>query len=510
MRRLALAVGTMVICLAAGVAILAMADDRAGARSPGLVAYFGFDGAAGGRAALRDASGAGNHAAGQRVRLGKGRHGTGVIFGGRRSRVVVADDDRLDVAGAMTVEAWVRPRARAGTRTVVAKVGEDSAAYAIHGATEAGGALGEARIGGVSRRVRVAGDLRLGKWTHMALTYDGARLRLYLNGRRAGSVQARGSVTPTGGPLQLGAGPRGQGRFRGVIDEVRVYDRALPQREILADMRRRAVPAAPAAPAAPPPQPPAASPSGLPGDPPGWREIFADDFLTDVPEGTWTGCNRDTRRCSGLPPAVRNKWYSYPEGYRDTTGDGEYLPSQVQSIGDSMLRLRMRSEGGRVKVAAPIPLLPAADSVNGALHYGRYAIRFRTDPTPGYKLAWLMWPESGDASEGVINFPEGNLDGNINGFMHYRGATSDDQQDAYGNSVKMAAGWHTVVLEWTPGSVRYILDDRVIGTSTSRTPSTPLTLVLQSETALYDVRPAPGSQANVYLDWIKIWAPAGR
>jgi len=77
----------------------------------------------------------------------------------------------------------------------------------------------------------------LGVWTHIAFTYDGANVTGYVNGAvklqkaETSSIQARGT------PLRLGVdGALGQG-YKGNLDEVRIYSRALSQSEIQADMQ---------------------------------------------------------------------------------------------------------------------------------------------------------------------------------------------------------------------------------------------------------------------------------
>jgi hypothetical protein len=76
----------------------------------------------------------------------------------------------------------------------------------------------------------------VGRWTHLALTYDGARYRLYIDGAEASSRSASGRVLRTSDPLWIG-GNRPYGEyFRGVIDEVRVYDRALDPAQVRAAM----------------------------------------------------------------------------------------------------------------------------------------------------------------------------------------------------------------------------------------------------------------------------------
>ena len=61
----------------------------------------------------------------------------------------------------------------------------------------------------------------------LAVTYDGAMLRLYVNGTQVGSQAQTGAITNSTSQLQIG-GDRLYGQyFKGLIDEVRVYNNAL-------------------------------------------------------------------------------------------------------------------------------------------------------------------------------------------------------------------------------------------------------------------------------------------
>ena len=82
-------------------------------------------------------------------------------------------------------------------------------------------------------------------WTYVAFTYDGATVRLYINGTQVASRAATGAIQTTNSPLWIGGNsPYGE-YFQGLIDEARVYNRALTQAEIQADMNTSVVPAAP-------------------------------------------------------------------------------------------------------------------------------------------------------------------------------------------------------------------------------------------------------------------------
>lgn len=74
------------------------------------------------------------------------------------------------------------------------------------------------------------------RWNHLALSYDGDMLRLYLNGRQAGETKVGRQRNPAPGGLAFGDRQDGAGkgiyRCFGVVDEIRIHDRALAPGEI--------------------------------------------------------------------------------------------------------------------------------------------------------------------------------------------------------------------------------------------------------------------------------------
>ena len=61
-------------------------------------------------------------------------------------------------------------------------------------------------------------------------------LRLFVNGAQVASGAQTGAIQTTDSPLWIGGNsPYGE-YFQGLIDEVRVYDRALIQADVQADM----------------------------------------------------------------------------------------------------------------------------------------------------------------------------------------------------------------------------------------------------------------------------------
>lgn len=224
-----------------------------------------------------------------------------------------------------------------------------------------------------------------------------------------------------------------------------------------------------------------------------WHQIFAEDFRTPVPVGSFPG--------SVYGP----KWKVYLDGWKDTTRNGTYYPSKVLSVTNGYLNMYLHTEiinGVAVHmVAAPEPRLPSG---NGQV-YGRYSVRFYVDPVLGYKTAWLLWPDSGIwPAGGEIDFPDCNLPETVHAFMHY--ASASGGQTAFYTNVPEAGAWHIATEEWQPGKVTFILDGSVIGVATTLVPTDSMHYVLQTETQLDGGAPSNSAAGNVKVDWVTVYS----
>jgi hypothetical protein len=79
--------------------------------------------------------------------------------------------------------------------------------------------------------------LPVNRWKHVATTYDGAWLRIFIDGRAAGAKRVSGRTCISGEPLAVGAKnnpTKGllEAFWDGRLDEVRIYDRALTSGEL--------------------------------------------------------------------------------------------------------------------------------------------------------------------------------------------------------------------------------------------------------------------------------------
>jgi hypothetical protein len=218
---------------------------------------------------------------------------------------------------------------------------------------------------------------------------------------------------------------------------------------------------------------------------------MCDDFVTPVPLGSFPGT------------VYGATWVTYDDHHPDTAGKGLMMPSRVLSVHDGMLDFHLHSENGLPLGAAALPLLPSGTGQT----YGRYSVRFRADPLPGFASAWLLWPDSEQwPSGGEIDFPEGELTSSVNAFMHY--ANPDGGQDAF-PALGSWQGWHTATTEWNPGKVQFFLDGALKATSTTQVPTEPMHWVLQNETA-YGAVPAATTAGHLLVDWVVQWSWDGR
>ncbi len=196
----------------------------------GLVARYTFDGD------FRDSAGSYHGtAAGARTVTDTAR-GQVALFNGTSDKVDVAYNANLNPA-AFTVSAWANPTT-VGTSYRSPVTSRDDApqrGYILY--IEPTGSTWQFWTGTGTGWNNTASGIRasLGEWTHVAGTFVNNQKVLYLNGRQVG--QGTSALGPnTARPLRIGAGASesatGNYFFNGLMDEVCLYNRALPAEEI--------------------------------------------------------------------------------------------------------------------------------------------------------------------------------------------------------------------------------------------------------------------------------------
>jgi hypothetical protein len=203
-----------------------------------LVAYWKFDEGTGGT--VRDSSGNGN--TGTLVngpQWTTGIAGKSLYFDGTDDNVAVLDSPALNPSSSFTLSAWVNPAAvLTDFRSVLVK----NYKYYLYSSSTGYCGDGTPLVGFRDTTNKILCEqspLPVNTWTHLAATYDGSTLTLYRNGIVVDAAAASGTPASATGTLQIGASEYGE-FFKGLIDEVRIYNRSLSSAEVQAIYQQNA------------------------------------------------------------------------------------------------------------------------------------------------------------------------------------------------------------------------------------------------------------------------------
>ncbi|NQT50950.1 DUF5060 domain-containing protein, partial [bacterium] len=195
-----------------------------------LVAWWRFEEGTG--AETVDAAGASRDTV-QYARWVRGAAGGGMKFNGCTSVVTRAAAAVPRLRDAMTVAAWVRLDSEPATWCpIVSHLRYPKGFFfGLDGTGDLGLHMG---VGGKWVSCMSAAQLVVGKWTHVAATFEKDRgLSVYMNGQEMGTTKATGALVPaTATDLLIGHHSHQPWVWHGGIDEVRIYNRALGPLEV--------------------------------------------------------------------------------------------------------------------------------------------------------------------------------------------------------------------------------------------------------------------------------------
>ncbi|MEM9818787.1 MAG: LamG-like jellyroll fold domain-containing protein, partial [Cyanobacteria bacterium P01_D01_bin.6] len=201
----------------------------------GLVGHWTFDESSGSQVVDTTGAHSGNLTNMTGSEWTAGQIGGGLAFDGSNDRVVIADADALDLSNTLTLTTWVKADHFGDWNGLIVK-GDQDIAYGLALASD-GGLSFTANYGSLSGAVGSDdwlsnGTITAGQWHHVAVTYDGSNIQFYIDGQLDSSF-AKSNLTfgNSDAGLLLGADLAGT-HFDGVLDDARVYNRALEIGEI--------------------------------------------------------------------------------------------------------------------------------------------------------------------------------------------------------------------------------------------------------------------------------------
>jgi hypothetical protein len=158
-------------------------------------------------------------------------------FNGSNARVDIPYSASLNPPNAFTIELWTKPASLTGSQCLLSSVNVAGSGRRGFQLYQNAASQWEFRLGADSGLVATAvgGSPATSLWTHLVGVYDGTNAQFYVNGALAGAVPASGTFQPnTNAILRLGAlsGSPVKDYYKGYLDEVAVYSRALTAAEI--------------------------------------------------------------------------------------------------------------------------------------------------------------------------------------------------------------------------------------------------------------------------------------
>jgi hypothetical protein len=206
-------------------------------KDPDLAAYWSFDDTT--SAVTKECSGSGLVVLNRGAVQADGYRGKAMKFDGS-SVLQVEYDSLLDsFSRGITVAAWIKKDTASHWNTIVSREIDSTWSEYIGLAVFRNHALfsidpdGKRYINAMDTAI-----LSPGKWIHLAGTYDNDTLKLYVNGTFIKSAFCKGPlIFRDKNPLLIGGNSNDKNRskvdcFKGSIDEVRIYKRALRESEI--------------------------------------------------------------------------------------------------------------------------------------------------------------------------------------------------------------------------------------------------------------------------------------
>lgn len=199
----------------------------------GLIAYYPLNGDA------KDQSGYGNHGIVTGAVPGKNKYlgtNTAMQFDGDQDYIKVPNPASFSTTKSISAMAWIKPDQITGGYTVFGKgwnfsITINDAFYGFSYGTYGLSFDGRSVISFNNCVTTVA--TKAGEWAHVAGTYDGTTIRLYVNFKLAASLAAPYNLNPPT-TSELIMGENFSSAFKGTLDEVRLYDYALSEKEITA------------------------------------------------------------------------------------------------------------------------------------------------------------------------------------------------------------------------------------------------------------------------------------
>ncbi len=162
--------------------------------------------------------------------LTNGRYGSALSFDGANDIMYVRGSSNLNISGNLSFGLWLNPNANQPLDTILENSLVAGAGYRMWMLNSS--VIG-CTINTTTAFYSINTSIPRGSWSQIFCTYNDTGLGIYSNGALAGAVSAGGRIRGGSSLLYVGASGKVAGRnYTGYLDDLIIYNRSLPQRDI--------------------------------------------------------------------------------------------------------------------------------------------------------------------------------------------------------------------------------------------------------------------------------------
>lgn len=210
-----------------------------------------------------------------------------------------------------------------------------------------------------------------------------------------------------------------------------------------------------------------------------WRLAFSDNF--------------------GGSSIARKQWSVYNGAAH---GNGSWLARNAV-VGGGTLALRARRGNSGHYLTAGVSSGRAVTQT-----YGKYLVRARFQKGHGIRAVMLLWPKKGWPPEVDFYETTGRDSGRTMNIVTNHWKPRNQMEHALYHSD--FSNWHTIGLEWTPGSLKYTLDGQVRAVMTRHVPHQPMWLGMQTAPGSCRAHACPNGSTprslDLDIDWVAVYS----
>ena len=169
-------------------------------------------------------------------KLVEGAFGKAVDFDGK-TWAEIPDHSSIDIVDGITIELWANLRAGGAEQTGVEKGTTWKAGlYTLAAFYRGGSILQFFDLPDNCDDENIGGNIQDETWHFLAGTWDGSTIKLYIDGKLNKELACKGTLIPNNDPLFIGSRGGSQRFVNGALDEIKMYNYALTEKELNDDM----------------------------------------------------------------------------------------------------------------------------------------------------------------------------------------------------------------------------------------------------------------------------------